>query len=56
VKYLFRDVVAGMTPVQVVAYNLEIDDTPHTFRNPVAAVEERAVIASNSAARLVRTR
>jgi ribosomal protein S18 acetylase RimI-like enzyme len=44
VEYLFHDLVPGMTPVQVVAYNLEKDNYPHSYRSAVVAAEETDVI------------
>ena len=44
VEYLFHDLVPGMTPVQVVAYNLENDNYPHSYRSAVVAAEETDVI------------
>ena len=44
VEYLFSDTVAGMTPVQVVAYNLENDYYPHSFKSAIVAVEENAIV------------
>lgn len=44
VEYLFHDLVPGMTPVQVVARNLENDNYPHSYRNAIVATEESAVI------------
>jgi ribosomal protein S18 acetylase RimI-like enzyme len=37
VEYLFRDLVPGMTPVQVVAYGLEKDNYPHTYKSAIVA-------------------
>ena len=45
VDYLFHDLVPGMTPVQVVAHNLENDNYPHSYRSTVVAEEETEVIA-----------
>ena len=44
VEYLFHDLVHGMTPVQVVAHNLENDNYPHSYRSAVVAAEETDVI------------
>ncbi len=44
VEYLFHDLVPGMTPVQVVAHNLENDNYPHSYRSAVVAAEETDVI------------
>jgi ribosomal protein S18 acetylase RimI-like enzyme len=39
VEYLFRDLVPDMTPIQVVAYNLENDNFPYSYRNAIVAVD-----------------
>lgn len=44
VEYLFHDLIPGMTPVQVVAHNLENDNYPHSYRSAVVAAEETDVI------------
>ena len=44
VEYLFHDLVPGMTPVQVVAYNLESENSPYSYRSTVVAAEENEVI------------
>jgi ribosomal protein S18 acetylase RimI-like enzyme len=44
VEYLFHDLVPGMTPIQVVAHNLENDHYPHSYRSAVVATEETDVI------------
>ena len=44
VEYLFYDLVPGMTPVQVVAHNLENDDSPYSYRSAVVAAEGTDVI------------
>lgn len=44
VEYLFHYLVHGMTPVQVVAHNLENDNYPHSYRSAVVAAEETDVI------------
>ena len=37
IEYLFRDLIPGMTPVEIIALNLEQDSYPHTFRNVILA-------------------
>ena len=37
VEYLFRDLVPGMTPVQLIAHNLENDDSPHSYKSAIVA-------------------
>ncbi len=44
VEYLFHDLVPGMTPVQVVAHNLESENSPYSYRSAVVAEEENDVI------------
>ena len=44
VEYLFHNLVPGMTPIQVVAYNLENENYPHSYRNAIVAAEEPDVI------------
>lgn len=44
VEYLFHNLVSGMTPIQVVAHNLENDNYPHSYRSAVVAAEETDVI------------
>lgn len=36
-EYLFRDLVPGSTPVEVVAHGLENDLSPHSYRNAIVA-------------------
>ena len=44
VEYLFHELVPGMTPVQLVAHNLENDNYPHSHRSAVVAAEKTDVI------------
>ena len=37
VEYLFRDLVPGVTPVQLIAHNLENVDTPHCYKSAIVA-------------------
>ena len=39
VEYLFHDLVPGMSPVQVVAYNLGNDNYPHTYKSTLVACD-----------------
>ena len=39
VEYLFHDLIPGMTPVQVVAYNLENDNYPHSYKSAFGACD-----------------
>ena len=44
VEYLFHDLIPGMTPVQVVAHNLENDNYPHSYKSAIVAANENDVI------------
>lgn len=44
VDFLFHDLMEGMTPVQVVAHNLENDYYPHTYKSVILAEENEKVI------------
>lgn len=44
VEYLFRDLIPGMSPVQVVAQNLENDDYPHSYKSATVAVEGSTIV------------
>jgi len=44
VEYLFHDLVPGMTPVQVIAHNLEKDNYPHSYRSAVVTTLETDVV------------
>ncbi|MBW2409365.1 MAG: GNAT family N-acetyltransferase [Deltaproteobacteria bacterium] len=37
VEYLFRDLVPGVTPVQLIAHNLANADTSHSYKNAIVA-------------------
>jgi hypothetical protein len=41
VEYLFHDLIPGMSPVEVVARNFELDRYPHTFNSAVVAVDNK---------------
>ena len=43
-EYLFHDLVPGTTPVQVVAQNLENENSPYSYRSTVVAEEEKKII------------
>jgi ribosomal protein S18 acetylase RimI-like enzyme len=43
VEFLFHDLIPGMSPVQMVARNLERDHPPHTYRNAIVAQSEDAI-------------
>ena len=44
VEYLFHDLIPGMTPVQVVAHNLENDNYPHSYKSAIVAEDENDVV------------
>ncbi len=44
VEYLFHDLVPGMSPVQVVAHNLENDNYPHSYKSADVAVEGNTIV------------
>ena len=44
VEFLFHDLIPGMTPVQMVARNLERDHPPHTFGNAIVAEGDGVVM------------
>lgn len=44
VEYLFHDLVPGMTPVQLIAHNLENEDTSHSYKNAIVAREGDDVV------------
>ena len=44
VEFLFHDLAPGLTPQQVVAHNLEIDQGYYTFKNAIVAVTEDQVV------------
>ncbi len=39
VSYLFQDLVSGMSPVEVLAHNLENDNYPHTYSSTLVACD-----------------
>ena len=44
VEFLFHDLIARVTPVQIVAHNMESDGDHHSFRNTIVAEYEQKVI------------
>lgn len=46
VDFLFHDLIPGITPVQVVAGNLERDREPYTFRNALVAESDGNVLGA----------
>ncbi len=44
VEHLFHDLVPEMSPVQLIAYNLEQDNYPHSYQNASVAVDGPKVI------------
>ena len=45
VDYLFQDLVQGMSPVQVIAHNLENDNYPHSYKSAMVASDGNAIVA-----------
>jgi ribosomal protein S18 acetylase RimI-like enzyme len=43
-EYLFHDLIPEMTPTQIIAYNLEQDVYPHTYKSATVAVDGTAVV------------
>ncbi len=44
VEYLFHDLIPEMTPVQIMAYNLEKDNYPHTYKSAIVAADGPNVV------------
>lgn len=44
VEYLFHDLVPKMSPVQIMAYNLEKDNYPHSYKSALVAADGTNVI------------
>jgi ribosomal protein S18 acetylase RimI-like enzyme len=44
VEYLFHDLVPKMTPVQIMAYNLEKDNYPHSYKSAIVAADGTNVV------------
>ena len=44
VEYLFHDLIPGMTPVQIVAHNLENDNYPHSYKSAIVAEDKNDVV------------
>jgi ribosomal protein S18 acetylase RimI-like enzyme len=44
VEYLFHDLIPEMTPVQIMAYNLEKDNYPHTYKSSIVAADGPNVV------------
>ncbi len=44
VKFLFHDLVPGMSPVEMVAYNHKKDIYPHTYKNTIIAICKNEVV------------
>jgi len=43
-EYLFRDLVPNSTPVQIVAYGLENDFYPHSYRSAIVAELDNEIV------------
>jgi ribosomal protein S18 acetylase RimI-like enzyme len=44
VEYLFHDLIPEMTPVQIMAYNLEKDNYPHSYKSAIVAADGPNVV------------
>ena len=44
VEYLFHGLVPGMTPVQVIAINLENDNYPHSYKSAIVATDKNDIV------------
>lgn len=44
VEYLFHELVPGLTPVQVVAHNLQNDNYPHTYSSAIVATDNDEIV------------
>jgi ribosomal protein S18 acetylase RimI-like enzyme len=44
VEYLFHDLIPKMTPVQIMAYNLEKDNYPHSYNSVIVAADGPNVV------------
>ena len=44
VEYLFHELVPGMTPVQVVARNLQNENYPHTYSSAIVATDNDEIV------------
>jgi ribosomal protein S18 acetylase RimI-like enzyme len=43
-EYLFHDLIPGLTPVQIVAHNLEGDNYCHSYKSAIVAEHEKMVV------------
>jgi ribosomal protein S18 acetylase RimI-like enzyme len=43
-EYLFHDLIPEMTPVQIMAYNLEKDNYPHSYKSTIVAADGPNVV------------
>lgn len=44
VDFLFRELVPNMTSVQIMAYNLEKDNYPHSYKSAIVAADKKNVV------------
>jgi ribosomal protein S18 acetylase RimI-like enzyme len=44
IEFLFHDLIPNMTPVQIVASNLESDSYPHSYRSVIVAENDETII------------
>jgi ribosomal protein S18 acetylase RimI-like enzyme len=44
IEFLFHDLISDMTPVQMVAHNLESDKYPRTYKNTIVAESDEKIV------------
>jgi ribosomal protein S18 acetylase RimI-like enzyme len=44
VEYLFHDLIPRMTPVQVIAHNLENENYPHSYKSAIVATDKNDTV------------
>ena len=44
IEFLFHDLVSGVTPVQMVAHNLESDKYPRIYKNTIVAESDEKIV------------
>ena len=44
IEFLFYDLISDVTPVQMVAHNLERDKYPRTYRNTIVAESDEKIV------------
>lgn len=43
-EYLFHDLIRGLTPLQIVAHNLEGDNYPHSYKSAIVAEHRKMIV------------